>query len=110
MNDEVAKDIDGRLVVFEGALRLRWKRVDAVRWRVNGLWPDAAEARMLTEWLAMSRPVLVILGDEPQPVALLREEWPELPSALLVDAASDSEVAEIRVPVLDWLPAAERDR
>ncbi|MFI9345749.1 hypothetical protein ACIG0D_31495 [Streptomyces sp. NPDC052773] len=108
------------LVVLEGPARVRWKQPTAERanhWTPTGIWPDEGQLAMVREHLENEGPLLVLLDEARDPVPMLREEWQAAPCRLLEDLTGpcpgnlvDDEVVELRLPFLDWLPAAHRDR
>ncbi|MGW0333131.1 hypothetical protein ACWD0J_14885 [Streptomyces sp. NPDC003011] len=99
------------LVVFEGSRRLLWSRPEPGRWRPVGIWPGADEAAALAARLAARRNVLVVL-DGTDTVSLLAEELAAAPASVrrLVPgpAPYPDEPVDVRIPVLDWLPAPLR--
>jgi hypothetical protein len=98
------------LVVFEGSRRMLWSRPEPGRWRPVGIWPGAAEAAELAAHLAARRNVLVVLDETEHTVSLLAEELAEAPASVrrLVRGADPGEPVDVRIPVLDWLPAPLR--
>lgn len=108
------------LVVLEGPARVLWKEPAPERashWTPTGIWPDEGQLAMVREHLESERPLLVLLDEARNPVPILREEWQAAPCRLLEDLTGtchenlvDDEVIELRLPFLDWLPAAHRDR
>src|SRR5439155_25349164 len=54
-------------------------------------------------------PVVVVLEDT-RTVPVLREEWTDVAGVVPVDPGADQDVFDVRIPVLDWLPAALRER
>ena len=101
MTTETELELDGCLVIFEGAPRLRWRRLDAGRWRMTGLWPDADQRQRVHDRIDAGLPTLVILGAQDS-VPVLREECADMPAG--------PDPVDVTVPVLDWLPASHRRR
>jgi hypothetical protein len=101
MTTETELELDGCLVIFEGAPRLRWRRLDAGRWRMTGLWPDADQRRRVHARIDAGLPTLVVLGAQDS-VPVLREECADMPAG--------PDPVDITVPVLDWLPGPHRRR
>ncbi|MFJ9036947.1 hypothetical protein ACIRF8_10215 [Streptomyces sp. NPDC102406] len=73
----------------------------------------------MREHLDNGRPLLVLLDDARRHVPLLREEWQAAPHRLVRqlvgvrrgDVPGDTdELVEVRLPFLDWLPDAHRER
>lgn len=92
-------------------------------WTPTGVWPDARQRAEVREHLDGERPLLVLLDEARCRVPMLREEWQAAPRQLLRDQAgtgsrgpddpadpADDEVVEVRLPFLDWLPEAHRQR
>ncbi|MEU5952209.1 hypothetical protein [Streptomyces sp. NPDC047525] len=109
------------LVVLEGPARVLWDEPapgpGAGHWTPTGLWPDAAQRTEIREHLDGERPLLVLLDEARARVPMLREEWRAAPCRLpnvRVGADSgdlaDGEVIDVRLPFLDWLPEAHRER
>jgi hypothetical protein len=108
------------LVVLEGPARLRWKPAAPERPAHRtpaGVWPDDGQLATVRRHLEGGGPLLVLLDEARDPVLMLREEWQDTPCRLLGDLTGpcaggfvDDEVVEVRLPFLDWLPAAHRDR
>ncbi|WP_330455644.1 hypothetical protein OIB37_01445 [Streptomyces sp. NBC_00820] len=111
------------LVILEGPARVLWNEpaVEPGRrkWTPTGLWPDEAQRALVREYLDDERPLLVLLDDARRHLPLLREEWQAAPrrvvrdlvAAVREDLADDGdEVVEVRLPFLDWLPQADRER
>ncbi|MDL5201258.1 hypothetical protein [Streptomyces sp. ALI-76-A] len=102
----------GTLVVFEGSRRLLWSRPEPGRWRPVGIWPGADEAAALAAHLAARRNVLVVLDATGHTVSLLAEELAAAPASVrrLVPGPDPypDEPVDVRIPVLDWLPAPLR--
>lgn len=114
------------LVILEGPARVLWNEpaVEPGRrkWTPTGLWPDEAQRALVREYLDEERPLLVLLDDARRQVPLLREEWQAAPHPVVRDLVSagredltddgddGDEVVEVRLPFLDWLPQAHRER
>ncbi|MEV1027042.1 hypothetical protein [Streptomyces sp. NPDC050264] len=102
---------------------MRWNEPAAEpgrrNWTPTGLWPDESQRALVHEHLDGERPLLVLLDDARRRVPLLREEWQAAPYRLVRDlvgtrradlAADADELVEVRLPFLDWLPQAHRER
>lgn len=98
------------LVVFEGSRRMLWRRPGPGRWRPAGIWPEAAEAAALAAHLAARRNLLVVLDGTEHTVSLLLEELAAAPASVrrLAPGPHRDEPVDVRIPVLDWLPAPLR--
>jgi hypothetical protein len=99
------------VVVFDGLDRLQWKRITAGRRTPSGIWPNDSEAAEIAEVLERGEPLLVILDQSADPVPVLVEELRSAPSTV-TDLVStvEGDVAELRIPRLDWLPDQLRER
>ncbi|MET7290282.1 hypothetical protein [Streptomyces sp. NPDC005573] len=89
------------------------------KWIPTGLWPDEAQRALVREHLDDGRPLLVLLDEARSRLPLLREEWQSAPRRLVRDLVGTGgenlpddgdEVVEVRLPFLDWLPQAHRER
>lgn len=111
------------LVILEGPARMLWNEPAAVpgkrAWTPTGLWPDEAQHAQVRAHVDSGRPLLVLLDDSRSRVPLLREEWQaasrrlmrELAGVRCENLAHDTdELVEVRLPFLDWLPPAHRER
>ncbi|MER5770075.1 hypothetical protein [Streptomyces sp. NPDC001985] len=98
------------LVVLEGPARVRWQGPGTDRRTPVGVWPDAGQLAAVREHLDSERPLLVLLDEARSRVPVLREEWPSASCRLLREPGGDDEVAEFRLPFLDWLPGRDRER
>ena len=109
---------NGVLTVREGAQRLRWAHeldgTPAPRhvsgWQIAGLWPDEATGARIRQLLRRGEPVLVVLDHEPPLVELPAEHVGRVPVGVVAQLDADSDFVSLRVPLLDWLPPAERER
>ncbi|WP_406161122.1 hypothetical protein OG806_36660 [Streptomyces sp. NBC_00882] len=116
------------LVVLEGPARVLWKEPSpqpgAGDWTPTGIWPDEDELAMVREHIERGLPLLVLLDEAHRRIPLLRQELRAAPCRLLESLMAgtgtgtstgsgellDDEVVEVRLPFLDWLPDAHRDR
>ncbi|ALV37953.1 hypothetical protein AS200_42315 [Streptomyces sp. CdTB01] len=109
------------IVVLEGPARVLWKeqpRQPGTRsWTPAGIWPDQDQLAMVHEHIEKERPLLVLLDEARSRVPVLRQEMRSAPCQLLEslihahpDEPGEDEVVELRLPFLDWLPDAHRDR
>ena len=93
------------LVVHEGPDRVRWQPVGAGALQTPvGLWPSFAEREELKARLGRRDPVLVVLPYQDSAVYLLPEEASGAPMTVYGLMRRDSNLYELRVPALDWLP------
>lgn len=111
--------VNGVLVVHEGARRLRWAHelegspapINVREWQLASLWPDQDARAAIQARLDRGEPVLVILDDEPPLVEFPAEFVPRIPDGVvLADENLDTGMVTLGLPVLDWLPPAERTR
>ncbi|MCQ4208931.1 hypothetical protein [Streptomyces longispororuber] len=111
------------LVILEGPARVVWHETATghgqKNWTPTGLWPDEAQRTQVREHLDGERPLLVLLDDARSHVPMLREEWQAAPCRVVhdlvgadcADLADDGdEIVDVRLPFLDWLPQAHRER
>ncbi|MFJ9010366.1 hypothetical protein [Streptomyces canus] len=110
------------LVVLEGPARVLWKEPSPQPgtgdWTPAGIWPDEDQLAMVREHIERGLPLLVLLDEAHRRIPLLRQELQAAPCRLLeslmdgtgCDELLDDEVVEVRLPFLDWLPDAHRDR
>lgn len=105
MRNEPILRCGGALVVYDGPRRLIWNKIGVARWMPCRLWPDGSEAAEVAEVLRRGDPLLIILDRRPEPVHVLVEELVGAPPEVtdLVSSVA-GEVAELRVPLLSWLP------
>lgn len=99
------------VVVFDGLDRLLWTRIDVARWTPSGLWPSGSEATEIREVLDRGERLLVVLDQSAEPVPVLADELRSAPPAVtdLVHTV-EGDVAELRIPRLNWLPDQLRER
>lgn len=99
------------VVVFDGLDRLLWKRIAVDRWTPSGLWPSDCDAADVREVLDRGEPLLVILDRSADPVPVLVEELISAPPVVTdLVCTVEGDVAELRIPRLDWLPDQLRER
>jgi len=102
MSNESMLRCGGALVVYDGPHRLIWNRISAARWTPTRLWPNRA---VVTESISRGDPLLIILDRRPEPVHVLAEELAAAPQEITDLVCSVAgEVAELRIPRLNWLP------
>ncbi|GAA3824690.1 hypothetical protein GCM10022403_067630 [Streptomyces coacervatus] len=110
MSDSPTLWCGSTLVVFDGPRRLIWRAAAADQWSLAGLWPSARQAAQVTDHLDSGGAVLVLVEQEQTTVPMYAEEAARVPEALAAEVVVDGELAEIRVPALDWLPEPLRER
>ncbi|MCX4763950.1 hypothetical protein OG562_23910 [Streptomyces sp. NBC_01275] len=98
------------LVVFEGTGRLPFRRDGSGEWRADSLWPGPQDAQALEEYLADGSPMLIVLNREPAVVSLTPTEFSALPPGIGETVGTDSEIIDIEIPRLNWLPDSLRER
>jgi hypothetical protein len=98
------------LVVFEGFRQIVWHSLGDGCATPASLWPDDSEQAAIDHHLRMNLPALIILDHNPEPVPLLPVETRALPAALVPLVTPDSDLWELHLPRLQWLPAHLRDR
>lgn len=99
------------LAVFEGARRIRWRRIGLAAWMPVSVWPTTEQLRDVQQYIARGRPILVLLDERVAVVPLLSEELAVADDAVLALVEDHvGEVAHVHVPALDWLPDDLRER
>ncbi|WP_143674221.1 MULTISPECIES: hypothetical protein [Streptomyces] len=98
------------LVVFDGPRRLIWRPVSAGRWSLADLWPTARQARQVTDHIEDGGAVLVLVDEEQIDVPMYAEEVAQVPESLAARITVDGDLADLRIPALDWLPEPLRER
>lgn len=98
------------LVVFDGPRRLIWRRGGPDQWSLAALWPSPRQAAQVTDHLESGGAVLVLVEQEQTSVPMYAEEVAQVADALEASVVLDGELAEVRVPALDWLPEPLRER
>jgi hypothetical protein len=98
------------LIIFEGR-RLSWSSITCGRSVPQALWPSATELAIVRRHIADGEPLLIILDHSTGAVPLLAEEIPDLPPMMRqLVVRQDGELADLSVPLLDWLPRDLRER
>lgn len=112
MNGQPVRFADDALVVFEGPARVSWALGRAGQWTPVRVWPAPGDRDLLHRQLGSGAPTVVVLDQARATVLMLREEWDRAPGTVRSRLAAagppaddDVEVLELRVPMLDWLPA-----
>ncbi|MEW2570694.1 hypothetical protein [Streptomyces sp. NPDC047070] len=100
------------LVVFDGPRRLSWRRSVSGDYTPTALWPSPAQAAEVLDHLHGGGCLLVLLEQERISVPMYAEEADRLPPDVAdrAELTSDGVVSELRLPVMDWLPPALRER
>lgn len=94
---------DTTLVVFEGPHRLFWSRYNW-HFRLEGQWPSQDQRKQVAEFLEANGRVIVIVDpSESWAVPVLIEELPAQTDHLLI-RWENSDLADVLVKPLDWLP------
>jgi hypothetical protein len=99
-------------VVFDGPRRLSWHSSGAGDYVPTGLWPDPAQAARVLDHLYAGGSLLVLVEQPDIRVPMFTEEAERLPPEVAERATltSDGVLSELRLPALDWMPPALRER
>ncbi|MFG3155354.1 hypothetical protein ACGF7W_25275 [Streptomyces sp. NPDC048219] len=99
-------------VVFDGPRRLSWHASAPGDYIPTALWPSPAQAAEVMDHLYSGGCLLVLIEQERISVPMYAEEAERLPPDVAARATltSDGVVSELHLPVLDWMPAALRER
>jgi hypothetical protein len=122
-------------IVWEGARRLVWRRLNATNWVPTGLWPNAEQAAELADDIGNGGRLLIVLDPVPDTVEVLAEELLQAPPAVQRLAGDYSPASrpgpgepgyrpstlaerlavlpdpvELAIPLLEWAPKPIRER
>lgn len=92
----------GNLVVQDGPARAVWSRGPAAQARLTGIWPGADQRKAVAAHMRDGGAMLVLIEAAPCTVVAMRDEVEWAPDA------EQSEIVEITIPTLDWLPVRMR--
>lgn len=92
----------GNVIVLDGPARAVWSPGPAAHARFIGIWPSSDQRKGLARHMRGGGSVLVVVEPAPTTVVALRDEVEWAPEA------EQTEIVEIAIPSLDWLPVRMR--